>query len=49
VAEIVEGAERLLDAGPCERWLEVALREFPGLERRPLRRMAEDEVVVGAV
>jgi hypothetical protein len=41
VAEVVEGAERLLDPGPCQRRQEVALRELAGFERRPLRRMAE--------
>jgi hypothetical protein len=49
VAEVVEWPEGLLDARACERRSEVALRELAGLERRPLRRMAEDEVVVAAV
>jgi hypothetical protein len=49
VAQVVEGAEGLLDSGPGERRLEVALREPAGLDRRPLRRVAEDEIVVGAV
>jgi hypothetical protein len=49
VAEVVERTEGLLDASPCERGLEVALGELAGLERRSLRRMAEDEVVVAAV
>ena len=46
VAEVVEGAEGLFDSGPGERGLEVALGEFARVDRRPLRRMAEDEIVV---
>src|SRR6266511_4304045 len=49
VAQVVEGAEGLLDSGPGERRLEVALREAAGFDRRPLRRVGEDEIVVGTV
>jgi hypothetical protein len=49
VAEVVEGAERLLDLGPRQRGLEVSPRKLARLERRPLRRMAEDEIVVAAI
>jgi hypothetical protein len=49
VPEIVERAERLLDPRPLQRRLQVALGELARLERRPLGRMAEDEVVVAAI
>jgi hypothetical protein len=49
VAEVVEGAERFLDASPRKRRPDVALRELAGLEWSSLRRVGEDEIVIGAV
>jgi hypothetical protein len=49
VAEVVAGAERLLDPRPGERRLEAALGELTRVDWRALRWMSEDEVVVAAV
>ena len=49
VAEVMEGAERLRDPGALERGAQVAACELGGVERRPARRVAEDELVVALV
>src|SRR5215216_5810815 len=44
VPEVMEGAERLVDPSPAKGGAEVYAGELARIERRPLRRVAEDEV-----